>query len=104
MSSSEKVVYTSRVRIKRQRGPVRLAYPPAIYLVMNRGDRREAIFTEDADRQRVLMGDPFVTPLGCAHDHHYWVGRSDVSASVRAEHGKHVIAGCQVRRGEPGRR
>ncbi len=29
MPSSEKVVYTSRVRIERQRGPVRLAYPPA---------------------------------------------------------------------------
>lgn len=29
MSSSEKVVYTSRVRIERQRGPMRLAYLPA---------------------------------------------------------------------------
>jgi hypothetical protein len=29
MPSSEKVVYTSRVRIERQRGPVRLAYLPA---------------------------------------------------------------------------
>jgi hypothetical protein len=28
MSSSEKVVYTSRVRIERQRGPIRLAYLP----------------------------------------------------------------------------
>ncbi len=29
MCSSEKVAYTSRVRIERQRGPVRLAYLPA---------------------------------------------------------------------------
>ncbi|TAM79717.1 MAG: hypothetical protein EPN47_18145 [Acidobacteria bacterium] len=29
MSSSGKVVYTSRVRIERQRGPMRLAYLPA---------------------------------------------------------------------------
>jgi hypothetical protein len=28
VSSSEKVVYTSRVRIERQRGPMRLAYLP----------------------------------------------------------------------------
>jgi REP element-mobilizing transposase RayT len=33
---------------------LRLAYPRAIYHVMNRGDRREAIFTDDADRQRFL--------------------------------------------------
>jgi REP element-mobilizing transposase RayT len=31
-----------------------LEYPGAIYHVMNRGDRREAIFTDDADRQRFL--------------------------------------------------
>jgi hypothetical protein len=29
MSSSEKVVYTSRVRIEREKGPVRRAYLPA---------------------------------------------------------------------------
>lgn len=29
MSSSDKVVYRSRVRIERQRGPMRLAYLPA---------------------------------------------------------------------------
>lgn len=29
MTSSKKVVYTSRVRIERQRGPMRLAYLPA---------------------------------------------------------------------------
>ena len=33
---------------------LRLEYPGAIYHVMNRGDRREAIFTDDADRQRFL--------------------------------------------------
>jgi REP element-mobilizing transposase RayT len=33
---------------------LRLPYPRAIYHVMNRGDRREAIFTDDADRQRFL--------------------------------------------------
>lgn len=33
---------------------LRLEYPGAIYHVMNRGDRREAIFRDDADRQRFL--------------------------------------------------
>jgi len=33
---------------------LRVEYSGAIYHVMNRGDRREAIFREDADRQRFL--------------------------------------------------
>jgi REP element-mobilizing transposase RayT len=33
---------------------LRLAYPRAIYHLMNRGDRREAVFTDDADRRRFL--------------------------------------------------
>src|SRR5437899_12858658 len=33
---------------------LRIEYPGAIYHVMNRGDRREAIFLEDADRARFL--------------------------------------------------
>ncbi len=33
---------------------LRLAYPRAICHGMNRGDRREAIFTDDAGRQRFL--------------------------------------------------
>ena len=33
---------------------LRIQYPGAIYHVMNRGDRREAIFADDADRQRFL--------------------------------------------------
>ncbi|MCL5096517.1 MAG: transposase [Candidatus Omnitrophica bacterium] len=37
---------------------LRLEYPGAIYHVMNRGDRREPIFKDDADRQR------FVETLG----------------------------------------
>src|SRR5436189_963078 len=37
---------------------LRVQYPGAIYLVMNRGDRREAIFRDEADRQR------FVETLG----------------------------------------
>jgi REP element-mobilizing transposase RayT len=31
---------------------LRIQYPGAIYHVVNRGDRREAIFADDADRQR----------------------------------------------------
>ena len=37
---------------------LRVQYPGAIYHVMNRGDRRELIFMDDADRQR------FVETLG----------------------------------------
>src|SRR5712671_5657127 len=33
---------------------LRVEYPGAIYHVMNRGDRREAIFHDDADRRRFL--------------------------------------------------
>ena len=33
---------------------LRLEYPGAVYHVMNRGDRREPIFRDDADRQRFL--------------------------------------------------
>ena len=33
---------------------LRIQYPGAIYHVMNRGDRREAIFADDQDRQRLL--------------------------------------------------
>jgi len=34
---------------------LRVEYPGAIYHVMNRGDRREAIFKDDVDRQRFLQ-------------------------------------------------
>jgi len=37
---------------------LRVEYPGAVYHVMNRGDRREPIFRDDADRQR------FVNTLG----------------------------------------
>jgi REP element-mobilizing transposase RayT len=37
---------------------VRIEYPGAVYHVMNRGDRREAIFRDDADR------DQFLSTLG----------------------------------------
>jgi hypothetical protein len=33
---------------------LRIQYPGAIYHVMSRGDRREAIFEDDEDRQRLL--------------------------------------------------
>jgi len=33
---------------------LRVEYPGAIYHVLNRGDRREAIFKDSADRQRFL--------------------------------------------------
>ena len=34
--------------------PLRIEYAGAIYHVMNRGDRREAIFRDDRDRERFL--------------------------------------------------
>jgi putative transposase len=33
---------------------LRIQYPGAVYHVMNRGDRREAIFEDDEDQQRLL--------------------------------------------------
>src|SRR5438309_2187751 len=33
---------------------LRIQYPRAVYHVMNRGDRRESIFHDDADRQRFI--------------------------------------------------
>jgi putative transposase len=34
---------------------MRIQYLGAIYHVMNRGDRREAIFEDDEDRERLLQ-------------------------------------------------
>ncbi len=34
--------------------PLRIEYPGAMYHVMSRGDRREMIFLDDADRQSFL--------------------------------------------------
>jgi Transposase IS200 like len=34
---------------------LRIQYPGALYHVMNRGDRREAIFADDEDRERLLQ-------------------------------------------------
>ena len=34
--------------------PLRIEYPGAIYHVLSRGDRREAIFRTEADRKLVL--------------------------------------------------
>src|SRR6202007_1063182 len=45
---------------------LRIEYPGAIYHVMNRGDRREAIFSDDADRKR------FLEPLGEACEKTDW--------------------------------
>ncbi len=45
---------------------LRLEYPDALYHVMNRGDRREAIFRDDIDRQR------FLDTLGEACDKTGW--------------------------------
>jgi REP element-mobilizing transposase RayT len=45
---------------------LRLQYPGALYHVLNRGDRREAIFHDDADRQR------FHRALGEACDKTGW--------------------------------
>lgn len=60
MSPSEKVVYTSRVRIERQRGPMRLAYLPA--------ENQPVIFgvhSEVAEHYKVLPGafPPHATTL-----------------------------------------
>lgn len=33
---------------------LRVRYPGAVYHVINRGDRREPVFTDDADRERFL--------------------------------------------------
>jgi putative transposase len=45
---------------------LRVEYPGAIYHVMNRGDRREPIFRDDADRER------FVQTLGQACERSGW--------------------------------
>jgi REP element-mobilizing transposase RayT len=34
--------------------PLRIQYPGALYHLMSRGDRREAIFLDDADRNEFL--------------------------------------------------
>jgi len=46
------VVGFARIRVVPRK--LRVQYPGAIYHVMNRGDRREAIFEDDPDRNRFL--------------------------------------------------
>jgi hypothetical protein len=41
---------------------LRVEYPGAIYHVMNRGDRREPIFQDDANRQRFLVYERALEP------------------------------------------
>ncbi len=45
---------------------LRVQYPGAMYHVMNRGDRREAIFTDEEDRKR------FLETLGQACEKTWW--------------------------------
>ena len=45
---------------------LRVQYPGAIYRVMNRGERREAIFEDDADREK------FIETLGEARGKTGW--------------------------------
>ena len=42
---------------------LRLEYPGAMYHVMNRGDRREPVFRDDADRKQFVetLGQPQMT-------------------------------------------
>jgi len=40
--------------MRRMARKLRIEYPGAIYHVMNRGDRQEPIFEDDADRERFL--------------------------------------------------
>jgi len=44
----------------------RIEYPGAIYHAMNRGDQREPIFQDDADRKRFLetRAKPVPRPIG----------------------------------------
>jgi REP element-mobilizing transposase RayT len=50
---------------------LRVEYPGAIYQMMNRGDRREPIFRDDADRQR------FVETRGEARGRSGWQVHAD---------------------------
>ena len=52
---------------------LRIEYPGAIYHVMNRGDRREAIFNDDTDRKRFITTlDEACTKTGW-QVHAYWL-------------------------------
>jgi hypothetical protein len=51
---------------------LRIQYPGAIYHIMSRGDRREPIFKDDADRERFLAK---LTVMGKTNE--YGVLRAD---------------------------
>ena len=55
------------IRLGRMARKIRIESAGAIYHVMNRGDRREAIFKDDSDREL------FLTPLGEACQKTGWV-------------------------------
>jgi putative transposase len=49
---------------------LRMEYPGAIYHILNRGDRREAILRDDQDRKRLLstLGEPSQKTSWEVHD------------------------------------
>jgi REP element-mobilizing transposase RayT len=52
---------------------LRVEYAGAIYHVMNRGDRRELIFIDDADRQRFVETLGEVSAYVLIPNHFHWV-------------------------------
>jgi hypothetical protein len=55
---------------------LRIEYPGAFYHVMNRGDRREPIFNDHADRERFLPTlDRACVKAGWVHAVLHWKGQ-----------------------------
>ena len=65
---------------------LRVEYPGAIYHVMNRGDRREPIFTDEPDHQRFM----FTLAEVCAKTSwqvHAYVNRGDLQDRLTSGRG-----------------
>ena len=72
---------------------LRIEYPGAIYHLMNRGDRREAIFLDDADRKRFLetLGEACVKTGWQVHAYclmlnHFHLGAGNASSQPGGRH------------------
>ena len=73
--------------------PLRVEFPGALYHVTSRGDRREAIYLDDADRQQwlALFGQVcqrfnWICHAYCLMDKHFHIARASLGSGLALQH------------------
>jgi len=77
---------------------LRIQYPAAIYHAMNRGDRREAIFADDADRRRWVETPKEVCQKSGWQVHAYCLMSNHFHLVIETPQAN-LVAGMKFRRG-----